>query len=428
MDTVNRHTNPAGLNDRSILLNEINLVRQGSFAGRHIHLVVVNLADTKDYDEVIRLFGYRFADDLISIRLADLSFITGRYTVSAVGFWSIGFVYYSQNEDEFKTAMARLAAVLAQPVICRGIAIPMPAGIGVCDLSKGQGSAEDLLQSAYLSGGFGAGWGTAKYDEDHRRAFTLMADARDALEQGYEFELLFAARISLRSWRCETSCASLRWRHPQLGLVAQAEFLPLLQRAGLAAELTHFTLNAAAAQAARWRQAGHRLAVAVAVPLEVIAENPDFADQIKKILNFHYADAAQLELAVSIPPGAAPEAGFAQLRALRNAGLALTIDELTATPGSLALLDALPANAARLAPALTRDIAENRRTQTLLRDVTGMVHEGGMLTVARGVESPKELEALRQAGCDAAEGPLFSRPVTEGNFIDWYSRQSAAAS
>ncbi|OYV40945.1 MAG: hypothetical protein B7Z81_01530 [Acidocella sp. 20-61-6] len=191
----------ANLRDRAQLLREINLSRQRQLESCQVFLVVINIADTKRYDDIIRVFGYKFADDLLNIRLLDLDFISARQPTYRVGFWSVGYIFNASDQQDYESSLNQLIEVLARPVICRGIPVFIQAGVGICDLALGLGAAEDLLQATFLAGQIGAqgsaGWSECNYDlaDDHRRAFSLIAHAAHSLSTPYEFELNYQARV-----------------------------------------------------------------------------------------------------------------------------------------------------------------------------------------------------------------------------------------
>ncbi len=157
--------------------------------------------------------------------------------------------------------------VLAQPVICRGIPVTIKAGVGVCDLMRGLGAAEDLLQATYVACQAGAatlpGWKECNYEQevDHRRAFALVVDAANSLATPHEFSLRYHARIDLKTGRSNAVEAFLRWRHPALGMVTPDEFIPLIEMTGLIRQLTFWVLTSAIAQAASWHALGRRLTI-----------------------------------------------------------------------------------------------------------------------------------------------------------------------
>jgi EAL domain-containing protein (putative c-di-GMP-specific phosphodiesterase class I) len=423
---------PETLRDRADLLREINLVRQEQLPERQMFLIVINIADTKKYDEIIRVFGYKFADDLLSIRLADLEFITRRQPAFRVGFWSVGLVLQADNQWDYEAALSRLLAMLAKPVICRGIPVTIKGGIGVCDLAYGVGAAEDLLQATFLAGQAGAelpaGWLECNYDlsDDHRRAFALIAEAEASLATDLEFELRYQARVDLRDWRCVGAEALLRWHHPTLGLVMPDEFIPLIEMTGLVRELTNWVLTRAVSQTAQWHADGYKLKTCVNISAKNL-EEADFVGRLSLLLEKYALAPEFLELEFSEQDrfenmdDAAP-----RLRALRDLGVGLSLDDFGTGPNGFSSLETIPASVVKIDGRLINSVVDNAKQQALVKSLIRMAHEMGMQVVAEGLELPATQKMLQDWGCDAAEGFLINRPMPAEAFIAWLSKTFVA--
>jgi EAL domain-containing protein (putative c-di-GMP-specific phosphodiesterase class I) len=413
--------------ERTLLLREIYLASQEKLQERQVFLIVINLADTKNYDEIIRIFGYKLADDLLNIRLADLEFVGNRQTAYRVGFWSVGLIFRARHKQDYEVEMERILSVLIQPVICRGIPISIKAGVGVCDLMKGQGAAEDLLQATYLAGQAGAalpcGWTECSYDStvDHRRAFALISDAAHSLATPYEFSLRYQARVDLKTGRCDAAEAFLRWRHPTLGTVMPDEFIPLVEMTGLIRELTFWVLTSAIAQTANWHALGHKLKICVKISVKNLEED-DFAKRLKALLETHKLAPEFLELEFS-ERRAVPDIDGARsrLRELRDIGVHVSIDDFGTGTNSFGALESFTANAVKIDRRLIHSIVDNPRRQALVKSMIRMAHDLEMYVVAEGVETPAMLEMLVAWRCDYAEGFVINRPIPAEAFIEWYA-------
>ena len=416
------------LRDRADLLREINLVRQDQIPERRVFLVVINIADTKKYDEIIRVFGYKFADDLLSIRLADLEFITRRQPAFRVGFWSVGLVFQADEERDFEVMLTRLLSMLAKPVICRGIPVTIKGGVGVCDLARGLGSAEDLLQATFLAGQTGAelpaGWSECNYDlsDDHRRAFALIAEAEASLATDLEFELSYQARVDLRAWRCVGAEALLRWHHPTLGLVMPDEFIPLIELTGLVRELTVWVLTRAISQTAKWHADGFKLKTCVNISAKNLAE-ADFVGRLALLLEKFSLAPEFLELEFSEKHRFENMDDAEQrLRELRDLGVSLSLDDFGTGANGFTSLETIPASVVKIDRRLINSVVDNAKQQALVKSLIRMAHEMGMQVVAEGLESPVTQKMLQDWGCDAVQGFLINRPMPAEAFIAWLSK------
>ena len=410
-----------------MLLREIVAAQQEKTPERSIFLIVINIADTKNYDDIIRIFGYKFADDLLQIRLADLDLIRHLRPAFRVGFWSIGLIYRATGDDDLKSAWAELNALLAKPLICRGIPIPIKAGIGICDLMKSPIAAEDLLQATYLAGQAGAasakGWAECNYDlaEDHRRAFTLISDASRALATPGEFQLSYQARVTLRSGQADAVEALLRWYHPELGRITPDEFIPLIEATGLVRDLTHWVLAYAIAQAAQWHSNNQKLKICVKISTASL-EDDDFVSRLRELLETYAFLPAYLELEFSerrnftnIP------VARGRLQELREIGVNISIDDFATGTNSFWFLENVPANILKIDRQVIKSLPDNPKHQALVKSMIRMAHELDMEVVAEGVETAAVRDMLHGWNCDFAEGFLINRPMPADAFISWFT-------
>jgi len=417
---------PDTLLDRAALLREINLARQQNPPERQVFLVVVNVADTRNYDEIIRIFGYKLADTLLETRVADMEFVKFRQPLCRVGFWSVGMIFRSRRQGDYESELARLVQELTKPVICRGIPVRIKAGVGICDLGRATAAAEDLLQATYLAGQAGAasltGWVECEYDSevDHRRAFSLISDAANSLATPYEFSLRYQARVDLKTGQANAVEAFLRWRHPSLGTVMPDEFIPLIEMTGLIRELTIWVLTNAIAQASVWHALGHKVKIGVKISVQNLYEE-DFTQRLVALFENYKLEPAFLELEISERRQFADvRAARARLQELRELGVAISVDDFGTGQNGFSLLENLPVNALKIDRRLILSLRDNTRQQGLVKSIISMAHELDMYTVAEGVENEATLQMLMGWGCDFAEGFLINRPMPAEAFMEWF--------
>jgi len=413
------------MQSRDILLREIQRFNSGSLLENQMFLVVVSAADIKRYDDIIRIFGYKFAEAMLTIRLEDLKSMLPDIDVYQVGFWSFGFIYDSTGMGDHKVFLDSLVEKLSSPVICRGIPIPIKAGVGVCDLKKDLGSSEDLLQSTFLAGqvsGTSANEWVSCADEkdDHRRAFSLISDVFSALTTPDEFELNYQARIELKTRGCTGVEALLRWRHPTLGVVSPGEFIPLVEMTGFIKPLTGWVLAKALAQTSAWHKRGYLLNVSVNISAKNL-EEADFITLLQEKLSYyglapHYLELEFTESSLFFDQVAARN----KLQALRALGVNIATDDFGTGHDSFTGLAANPANIIKIDRAHIATFSEGSRTQTIVKSMVTMAHDLGMIVVAEGVETGETLELLAKLSCDYAQGYFMCRPMLVDEFDAWY--------
>lgn len=424
---------PPALAGRETLLRELRKARAVEVQPGTKFLIVINIADIMAYGDFIRIFGHKFAEDMLGIRVDDLGPVTQYAQLYHIGFWSIGFIYTPESPEASRNFFDALSRHLKQPIICRGVALPIKAGIGVCDLQKAQGAAEDVLQSAFLAGQVSSraatSWSFCDYEvaADHRRAFTLIADIAYSLSQGSEFELCFQPRLDLRTGKWATAEALLRWRHPELGLIMPDEFLPMVEMTGLLRQLTEWVLMHAIAKAYDWQRRGLKLRLAVNISVRNLEEE-DFVRRLALFLEKFEFPPGDLELELSEHEAIAhPEIVRARLHDLRALGINLALDHFGTGSDSFKYLQTMPVNIMKIGPALLASMKEETRNQTLVQSMIGLAKRLGLEVVGEGVETREELENLARWGCTYAQGYYLARPMFIAEFETWFARGAGSA-
>jgi EAL domain-containing protein (putative c-di-GMP-specific phosphodiesterase class I) len=247
---------------------------------------------------------------------------------------------------------------------------------------------------------------------------TLDLDLVPALSRAIEDDSLvlhFQPEVDLASGAVVGMEALLRWQHPQRGLLWPADFLAVADGAGLMPELGWWVLGRCAAELESWRPlpptvdgAARQLWVNVAGSQLL---QPDFVDRV-----------AQLVKDSSLPPGVlgleVTEEGLANshlpgpalLLALREAGVAMAVDDFGTWYSSLGTLGELPLEAVKLDQSFVRGVGSDLEGDGIVSSVIELAHAHGVRVVAEGVESWSEGARLCELGCDRALGYLFSGP------------------
>jgi EAL domain-containing protein (putative c-di-GMP-specific phosphodiesterase class I) len=263
-------------------------------------------------------------------------------------------------------------------------------------------------------------------DAAHRRRFVLLDAFAEALERPEQLRLVFQPRIDLASGRCIGAEALLRWRHPALGDISPAEFMPLVEQTAMARPTTAWVVEQAMAQLAVWRRAGLDLRLSVNVSATNLTE-PDFAERVREGLARHGLEANGLELeltesAVMADAGQALEV----LEALAGMGLQLAIDDFGTGYSSLSYLQRLPVHVVKIDRSFVQGVAEDGRRRSLVSAMITLLQELGYRVVAEGVETGAVLDLLAGQGCDEAQGYLIGRPMAAEALDAWLrARQEA---
>jgi EAL domain-containing protein (putative c-di-GMP-specific phosphodiesterase class I) len=247
------------------------------------------------------------------------------------------------------------------------------------------------------------------------------------LQQGIakdQLILFYQPKIDLHTNRVVGVEALVRWQHPQLGIIAPDQFLPLAERTGLMASLTHCVLREACIQYRVWT--GHGMKIKIAVNLSAhVLHDTEFPTQLRTLLKTMDvpADALMCEITESSIMGDLALASQ-NLNQLQSLGLSFSIDDFGTGYSSLAYLKNLPVEELKIDKSFTQNMLSNDKDAAIVRSTIELSHNLGLRVVAEGVENEEVLQALRVLGCDVAQGYYISHPIPGSKIPDWLKESS----
>ena len=242
----------------------------------------------------------------------------------------------------------------------------------------------------------------------------LVHDLKSSVDDG-SLVLQFQPEIDLASGSVVGMEALLRWRHFERGVLLPADFLPIASAAGLMPLIGWWVLEACAREAATWRslppsETQRQLWVNVD---GLQLEEPGFAERLADLVRRHGLERGALGIEITEETLARDADEVANtLDSLRDAGLALAVDDFGSWYSSLATLGDVPVDAVKLDQSFVRGVGSDLDDDTIVASVIRLAHARDLYVVAEGVESWSESARLVDLGCDRAFGYLFSPPQT----------------
>jgi len=222
-----------------------------------------------------------------------------------------------------------------------------------------------------------------------------------------EFEVYYQPIIDLKTGRITTCEALIRWHHPERGMIAPLEFIPLAEETGLIIPLGEFVLRQACQEAAKWPE--H---VTVAVNLSPAQfKNRRLAHSVKEALANSGLLAERLELEITeLVLLQENDGAFTVLHQLRELGIKIAMDDFGTGYSSLGYLRSFPFDKIKIDKSFIHDLPGREDSVAIVRAVVGLSSSLGMITTAEGVETKEQLERLTSEGCNEVQGFLFSPP------------------
>lgn len=244
----------------------------------------------------------------------------------------------------------------------------------------------------------------------------LEADLRHALpNQQLQLHYQLQVDADLRAIGAE---ALLRWIHPVQGTVSPAKFIPLAEESSLILDLGNWVLETACKQLNAW--AGNDLTKNLTLAVNVSGKQfgqHDFVEKVASIIKKFEADASRLklELTESVVLNNVSDV-IAKMHALKALGVSLSLDDFGTGYSSLSYLKALPLDQIKIDQSFVRDIAVDHNDAVMVKTIIDMAQNFSMNVIAEGVETETQLEFLKQNGCMAYQGYLFSKPISIEQF------------
>lgn len=266
---------------------------------------------------------------------------------------------------------------------------------------------------------------TAEMQTQTARTLELENGLRKAIELG-QLQLVYQPQVELRSGRVMGVEALLRWRHPVLGQVSPAEFIPVAEDSGLIVPIGEWVLREACEQMRHWLAAGLELHC-MAVNLSLVQfRQADLAERVGRILGQTSLLAQHLEL--EITEGVAmdqPQSVVATMAELHELGVRIAIDDFGTGYSSLSYLKRLKLHKLKIDQSFVRDISDDADDRAIVSGIISLAHSLGYTTIAEGIETQAQWNYLQEQGCDEGQGYLISRPLPAAEFLDFARARQA---
>lgn len=281
-------------------------------------------------------------------------------------------------------------------------------GEDAATLLKNAGAA---LYRAKEQGGNNYQFYTTDMNARALKRLTLENSLRRALER-MEFEVYYQPQVNTNTRQIVGMEALVRWRHPELGLVPPAEFIPLAEDTGLIVPLGEWVLWTACAQCKAWQDDGLApLSVAVNLSARQFQQR-NLSEAVVRVLQETGLSSQDLELELtesSIMKNA--ESAVRTLSALKEMGVEIAIDDFGTGYSSLGYLKRLPIDKLKIDQSFVRDVTIAPDDAALVMAIITLAHNLRLTVIAEGVETEEQLRFLHLLRCDAWQGYLSSRPL-----------------
>ncbi|MCA1940551.1 MAG: PAS domain S-box protein [Caenispirillum bisanense] len=408
------------------VLFQDRLAQSVTRARRRDERLCVMFIDLDRFKYVNDTLGHEAGDELlreVGVRLA--SCVRESDTVARLAGDEFTVLLPDPGADKDITAVAVriLEALRERFLIAGGREVFVGGSIGVALFPQDGEDAGTLLKNAdtamYRAKENGRNtyqFYTAEMNAEAVNRLMLETDLRRAVEQG-ELVVHFQPVVDAAARAVTGAEALVRWRHPQRGLVAPGEFLPIAEEIGLIQDIGRMVLRTACAEAAAWHAAGFEgLTVSVN-----IADRQVTTGRLHVVVNEVLAETGLPAEALAVEVG---ESLLVRdlpvidevLGGISAQGVKLVIDDFGTGYSSLQHLRRFPFRTLKLDRSFVRDVLQDAEDKVLVETVIAMARKLGLSVVAEGVETAAQLEWLLGQYCDLFQGFLFGRPLPPEDF------------
>jgi diguanylate cyclase (GGDEF)-like protein len=431
------HDALTGLPNRNLLNDRLN--QAISHAQRTRMSLAMLFLDLDHFKYVNDGFGHPVGDALLrAIAERLLGVVRDTDTVARLG--GDEFVVLLTDLQEPLLGASKVAKNIAEsfsrPFQLDGRDLSVTASIGISLFPDDGATLDELLKNADAAMYRAKELGRNDYhfyaSEMSSRAVkrvTLEAGLRKALQLD-QFELYYQPLVNMATGDIVEVEALIRWKHPELGMVSPADFIPLAEETGLIVAIGEWALRTACVQNKAWQAAGlPAFAVAVNLsPLQLREES--FVPLVRQVLDETGLDphCLNLEITESMLMGRS-ESLMVSLNELRATGVMLSMDDFGTGYSNLGYLTHLPLDSLKIDRSFVCDLPAHAGAASIARAIVSMGRSLGMRVVAEGVETPEQAEFLQSIWCELAQGFLYCRPLPAGELADWIktTRPSAKA-
>ena len=419
-----------GLPNRSLFFDRVIVAL--AQATRQHHNVAILFLDIDRFKLINDSLGHTFGDGLLKATASRLSDCV-RPGDTVARFGGDEFTILLPQVDKVGEAAIvaqRILAAVRQPFHLAGRELNVSTSIGISFYPADGLDADTLVKNADI-----AMYRAKEQGRDNFQLFTpeltggalerldLENRLRRAVVNG-ELLLHYQPIIHVEKSTVYGFEALLRWRHPELGLLAPAHFIDAAEISGLTVSIGEWALRQACIAARRWWvDSGVQLAVSVNVSARQLHE-PELVSHVREALRESGLPPQLLDLEITETNAMRnPEATLRVLQQLKGLGVHVSMDDFGTGYSSLSYLRRFPIDTLKLDRSFVRDIQRTDYSAISIA-VIEMAKALGMKIVAEGVETEQQMDFLRRHGCDFAQGYFFAQPLSEPDCREFILRNT----
>jgi diguanylate cyclase (GGDEF)-like protein len=399
---------PNRLNFNEYLKEELRKADRGQ---QQVGIICIDLDRFKDIND---LQGHAMGDTVLTTLATRMQgLLQENEFVARIGGDEFAAVVRFNDPSSLHDFVRRLEACLLSPLVVEDLSISVGASFGVAIFPTDADSSEQLVKNSDLAmyrakADFGRSvcFYEAQMEEVVRSKRAMASDLWKAIER-QDFVIAYQVQKSIPTGEAVGCEALLRWQHPERGLIAPDDFIPIAEECGAIIPIGQWVLRQACTDATGWPAA-----LKVAVNISPLQLQDGLPPLIKDILMETGLPAGRLELEITESTIIADKLRSLEiLWKVKRLGVTIALDDFGTGYSSLDTLKSFPFDKIKLDRIFMLELPNSLQAKAVVRAILALGHALSMPVLAEGVETEAQLSLLRFEGCDEAQGFLLGRPT-----------------
>ncbi|WP_201715170.1 sensor domain-containing protein [Rossellomorea arthrocnemi] len=395
----------------------------------HVPLIIHNMEERGVELSLLYLDldRFKFVNDTLGLKGGDR--FLKKITERLITLTNEDCLLYRQGGDEFifllkncsfedtKTKAKEILALFVAPFIMETQEFYISPSIGISRYPADGYDSNSLIQKAAQALFEVKEKGRAHYRfyQTHMKSsfpnyIIMESHLRKAIEKG-ELYIHYQPQVNLSTGNIDSFEALIRWNNRKFGFVSPAQFIPLAEETGLIHQIGEWVLEQVCIQLQKWRVKGYR-SVRVAINISPKQfQQEHLVDTIDFYLSTYKISSSCIEIEITEGAMQDTQQTLKMLKKLKELGVFISVDDFGTGYSSLHYLKRFPIDILKIDQSFVKEIGMNQKDSAITTTIIHLAHSLGLEVIAEGVEREGQVDFLKEAKCQKAQGYYFSKPI-----------------